>query len=153
MQDEDNIDIEDLVEYDDSIDSDDENAVALEDRLKELNLEDADAVWSVLTEDERNEFEALLNQGDVGAILPQWQPWWMYHRERKIVEEIDRKDSDVDALKKCPNLKLVPKFESLVVSTICIIYIQSKKYQEWFHIIDKHVCPIKYIFFKACVLR
>ncbi|CAB3220118.1 unnamed protein product [Arctia plantaginis] len=114
MQDEDNIDIEDLVEYDDSLDSDDGNDVELEERLKGLNLDDADAVWSALTEDERNEFEALLNQGDVGSILPQWQPWWMYYRERKIVEEVDREDKDIDVLKKCPDLKSVPKFESLV---------------------------------------
>ncbi|XP_075984181.1 zinc finger HIT domain-containing protein 2 isoform X2 [Anticarsia gemmatalis] len=112
MQDEDNIDIDDLVEYDD-VDSDDGNEIGLEERIKGLNLDDADAVWNALTEDERNEFEALLNQGDVGSILPQWEPWWMYHRETKLVEEVTDGGTDDEALKKCPVLKSVPKFESL----------------------------------------
>lgn len=115
MQDEDNINIDDLIEYEDSNDSDDENGVDLQDRLKGLNLDDADAVWNALTADERNEFEALLNKGDVGSILPQWEPWWMYHKEQKLVEETDKSDEDVNVLKNCPELKYVPKFETLTV--------------------------------------
>ncbi|XP_026727079.1 zinc finger HIT domain-containing protein 2 [Trichoplusia ni] len=114
MQDDDNIDINDLIEYDDDDepgDSDDEAGVDLEERLKDLNLDDADAVWNALTQDERNEFEALLNQGDVGSILPQWVPWWMYHKEKKLVEDVGTNDEE--ALKSCPQLKVVPKFETL----------------------------------------
>lgn len=117
MQDDDNIDINDLIEYDDDDepgDSDDEAGVDLEERLRDLNLDDADAVWNALTQDERNEFEALLNQGDVGSILPQWVPWWMYHKEKKLVEDVGTDDEE--ALKNCPQLKVVPKFETLTVS-------------------------------------
>lgn len=124
MQDEDNIDIDDLIEYDDEpADSDDEAEVDLQERIKDLNLDDADAVWNALTEDERNEFEALLNQGDVGCIMPQWEPWWMYHREKKKVEVVGINDKD--ALEKCPELKTVPKFETLMVSKPLLCYDSS----------------------------
>ncbi|XP_063896445.1 zinc finger HIT domain-containing protein 2 [Helicoverpa armigera] len=116
MQDEDNIDIDNLIEYDDEpADSDDEAEIDLQDRLRDLNLDDADAVWNALTEDERNEFEALLNQGDVGSIVPQWEPWWTYRRDKKLVEDVAVDDGE--ALKNCPELKPVPKFETLTTAT------------------------------------
>lgn len=116
MQDEDNIDIDNLIEYDDEpADSDDEAEIDLQDRIKDLNLDDADAVWNALTEDERNEFEALLNQGDVGSIVPQWEPWWSYRRDKKLVEDVAVDDGE--ALKNCPELKAVPKFETLTTAT------------------------------------
>lgn len=114
-EDTDNIDIDDLIEYDDEpADSDDEPEIDLGERIKDLNLDDADAVWNALTEDERNEFEALLNQGDVGSIMPQWDPWWTYRRDKKLVEVVAIDDSK--ALGNCPQLKAVPKFETLTVS-------------------------------------
>lgn len=113
MQGDDGIDIDDLIEYDDSVDSDDGNENDLEERLKGLNLDNADELWNALTEDEQNEFEALLNQGDVGSILQQWEPWWLYHKERKMVQEMNGDDEYEKALKNCPDLKAVPKFDSL----------------------------------------
>ncbi|XP_022831652.1 zinc finger HIT domain-containing protein 2 [Spodoptera litura] len=116
MQDDDNIDINDLIEYDDDdepADSDDEEEDDLEKRIENINLDDADEIWNALTEDEKNEFEALINQGDVGSIMPQWEAWWMYRRDKKLVEDVDVKVDDEEALKNCPALKAVPKFESL----------------------------------------
>ncbi|KAJ8711137.1 hypothetical protein PYW07_008379 [Mythimna separata] len=111
-EDTDNIDIDNLIEYDDEpADSDDEEEIDLEERIKDLNLDDPDAVWNALTEDERNEFEALLNQGDVGSIMPQWDPWWTYRRDKKLVEDVAVDDSK--ALENCPELKAVVKFETL----------------------------------------
>ncbi|XP_028160441.1 zinc finger HIT domain-containing protein 2-like [Ostrinia furnacalis] len=102
---------------DEPIDSDDEQEIDLHDRIKDLNLDDPDALWNALTTDERNEFEALLNQGDVGSIIPQWQPWWMYHKEEKLVENVDEKDKPTeDRMADCPSLVKVPKFTDLTVS-------------------------------------
>lgn len=104
---------DDLVEEIENVDSDDEEGIDLHERIKDLNLNDADAVWDALTEDERNEFEAMINHGDVGAILPQWEPWWMYQKEKKLVEDVNAKDEEGQKLKQCPILKKVPGIDSL----------------------------------------
>ncbi|KAM3963947.1 zinc finger HIT domain-containing protein 2 [Aphomia sociella] len=114
-QDDNDIDIpEELLEDGDSvIDSDDEEDVDLHERIKDLNLDDPDAIWNALTEDEKNEFEALLNQGDVGSIIPQWEPWWMYRKEEKLIEDVNADEKVEDSLNNCPHLKAVPPLSSL----------------------------------------
>ncbi|CAG5047589.1 unnamed protein product [Parnassius apollo] len=94
------------------IDSDDDTEIDLHERIKGLDLEDADAIWNALTEDERNEFEALI-KGEISSILPQWQPWWIFSKESKLVEEVKALDVVEEHLKECPCLKPVPKFNSL----------------------------------------
>lgn len=108
--------IQELTENLDEYDSDDEEAFDLHERVKDLSLNDADALWDALTEDERNEFEAMLGQGDVGAIMPHWEPWWMYSKEKKLVEDINDKEEEDDMLKKCPESKSVPEMSALTVS-------------------------------------
>lgn len=108
--------IDEMIENLDDYDSDDEEQIELHERIKDLNLNDADGIWKVLTEDERNEFEALLSQGDVAAIMPQWEPWWMYSREKKLVEDLNEKGEEDVMLKKCPSLKAVPEMSTLTVS-------------------------------------
>ncbi|XP_063628447.1 zinc finger HIT domain-containing protein 2 [Cydia splendana] len=105
------IDTEDIEEMLENMDSDDEEVEDLHERIKGLHLNDADQLWGALTEDERNEFEALLNKGDVGTIMPQWEPWWMFRKKEKKVEEITKEENE--ALKKCPELKTVPALDSL----------------------------------------
>ncbi|CAH2052449.1 unnamed protein product, partial [Iphiclides podalirius] len=104
--------LEDIDEDDEYVDSDDDTGIDLHERVKDLNLEDADAIWDVLTEDERNEFEALM-QGEVGSILSQWIPWWTFNKETKLVEEVQQTNDIEEHLKKCPCLKIVPKFSSI----------------------------------------
>ncbi|XP_032527140.2 zinc finger HIT domain-containing protein 2 [Danaus plexippus] len=94
------------------IDSDDDSEIDLHTRIKDLNLDDPDALWNALTSDEKNEFEAMLSQGDVGTIIPQWQPWWLFRKEKKLVEEVDL-NGEKEALERCPTIKTVPKFSSL----------------------------------------
>ncbi|CAH0758494.1 unnamed protein product [Diatraea saccharalis] len=103
------------VGYDgESIDSDDEADLSLEERIKDLNLDDPDALWKVLTTDEKNEFEALLSKGDFGSLIPQWEPWWMFSKTEKLVEDVDDKnDDEKNALMKCPQLLNVPPFSAL----------------------------------------
>ncbi|RVE47943.1 hypothetical protein evm_007457 [Chilo suppressalis] len=96
------------------VDSDDEEAQDLEARIKDLNLDDPEALWNVLTTDEKNEFEALLNQGDIESVIPQWEPWWMFSKGEKLVQDIDEKnDEEEDALRKCPHIMEVPQFSTL----------------------------------------
>lgn len=52
-----------IMENIDEVDSDDDIEVDLHERVKHISLDNADDVWNALTEDERNDFEALLNKG------------------------------------------------------------------------------------------
>lgn len=54
---------EPLMEDMDEVDSDDDIQVDLHERIKNINLNNADDVWNALTQDERNDFEALMNTG------------------------------------------------------------------------------------------
>lgn len=54
---------EEFMENIDEVDSDDEIQVDLHERIKDINLNNPDEVWDALTEDERNDFEALLSKG------------------------------------------------------------------------------------------
>ncbi|XP_045770610.1 zinc finger HIT domain-containing protein 2 [Maniola jurtina] len=106
-------DSENVPENIEEIDSDDGSDIDLHTRIKDLDLDDPNALWNALTEDERNEFEAMLSGGDVGTIIPQWEPWWCYRKEKKILEEIKEGNEENEHLKLCPDIKTVPKFSSL----------------------------------------
>lgn len=102
------------------LDSDDGSEIDLHTRIKDLNLDDPNVLWNALTEDEKNEFEAMLSKGDIENIVPQWVPWWMYYKEKKLVEDVKISDIETEILKACPEIKSVPNFTSLTVRTIYI---------------------------------
>ncbi|XP_050667781.1 zinc finger HIT domain-containing protein 2 isoform X1 [Leptidea sinapis] len=95
------------------IDSDDEEHINLEKRIQDLNLDNPDCLWDALTEDERNEFEALVSDGNVGSIVPYWEPWWTYRRDKKLVQEINTECREQGILKSCPKIKSVKKLSEL----------------------------------------
>ncbi|XP_053305748.1 zinc finger HIT domain-containing protein 2 [Spea bombifrons] len=43
--------------------------------VHELNEEEA-GLWGSLTQRERQDFLRLLKSGDIGALVPEWRPWW-----------------------------------------------------------------------------
>ena len=73
-----------------------------------MNLDDADAVWSTLTDAERQEFEALVRNGEGEKLLPSWVPWWCYRAKKKFVQELDEDRQDFDYVKNCPQVLEVP---------------------------------------------
>jgi len=80
-------DMEELGSASDATDSDDD--ADLEDRLRGVDLDDADAVWARLTASERDQFRELLKEDDVTSVLPAYQPWWVQDdttQDRKIAE-------------------------------------------------------------------
>ncbi|XP_046387074.1 zinc finger HIT domain-containing protein 2 isoform X2 [Ischnura elegans] len=106
-------------EDDESLDSDDEEmAPELEERLAGISLDDADAVWDVLTEEERKEFVDLLQKGDVSQIVPNWTPWWKYREEKKLIEEITSSSTrDETFMQNCPKLlDNIPSFDEICKS-------------------------------------
>ena len=80
---------------DEQLDSDDEEDVPdLGKRLENINLDNADEVWSALTDDEKQQFEALIKNGEIEKLLPQWAPWWTYHVKKKLVQDVDQQDKE-----------------------------------------------------------
>ncbi|XP_022207771.2 zinc finger HIT domain-containing protein 2 [Nilaparvata lugens] len=113
---------EDLLFGDEEDDGDD--LVDLADRLKHVDLEDADTVWQCLTEEERNEFQEMLKSGNIDNIVPKFEPWWTVRDDKKVVD-LDKEDEELKGLKqRCPKVenKVVPFINLSKVSpssTVC----------------------------------
>jgi len=93
----------------------------LETRLQNVNFEDPNELWSALSEAEKQEFEALIKNGEAEKLLPKWVPWWTYRVEKKLIQPIEE---DIDA---CSNLKYpalidVPLFNELQVRNNKLIH-------------------------------
>ncbi|XP_076294270.1 zinc finger HIT domain-containing protein 2 [Lasioglossum baleicum] len=103
---------EDDEELEGQLDSDDEEDIPdLERRLHDVNLDNADEVWTILTDSERQEFEALVKNGEIEKLLPQWVPWWTYHIKKKLVQDMDEEDNE--QIMEYPPLIDVPIFNEL----------------------------------------
>ncbi|XP_051863587.1 zinc finger HIT domain-containing protein 2 [Drosophila albomicans] len=61
---------------------DDEDIAA---RLKGIDINDADEVWSRLTMEEQQEFQKLIASGDIMKLMPDYKPWWSKPKNSKIV--------------------------------------------------------------------
>ncbi|XP_069161593.1 zinc finger HIT domain-containing protein 2 isoform X3 [Procambarus clarkii] len=64
-------------EEDESLDSDDDENLAV--RMADVDLNDSDAIWKKLTEEERQEFRELIDKGGFEDLIPPWIPWWDQH--------------------------------------------------------------------------
>ncbi|XP_063986006.1 zinc finger HIT domain-containing protein 2 [Diachasmimorpha longicaudata] len=93
----------------DELDSDDDEDVPdLADRIRNVNLDDANELWGILTDAERQEFEALLRNGEEGKLLPEWTPWWSSKsNEKQLIKEIDDQER-VEMVGRCPKLLEIP---------------------------------------------
>lgn len=79
-------DISDIEE----LDSDDEVPNSdLSKRLEGINLNDADAIWSQLTDAERQEFGKIVNSEDVTNILPPFTPWWETKIQKVLIKDMN----------------------------------------------------------------
>ncbi|XP_017048801.1 zinc finger HIT domain-containing protein 2 [Drosophila ficusphila] len=69
-------------------------------RLKGVDINDADEVWSRLTTEEQEEFQKLITNGEIMKLMPDYKPWWEKPKNSKIVviptpEEAAKKASSV----------------------------------------------------------
>lgn len=80
--------------------------------MQNVNFEDPDELWSALSDAEKQEFEALLRNGEAEKLLPKWVPWWTHRVEKKLIQPIEE-----DAYKdlKYPVLIDVPLLNELQV--------------------------------------
>lgn len=67
----------------------DEDDDDLAKRIEGIDLNDADAIWSLLNEHERDEFNTILQSEDVTSILPKFDAWWEKKIKRKLVAEMN----------------------------------------------------------------
>jgi len=86
-------------EEEEPLDSDDDDNVAdIMERLEGIDLDDSDAVWNSLTENEKTEFQALMKSGEISKYVPDYKPWWDHYyssRANKKVRVIGE-DDDLD---------------------------------------------------------
>lgn len=89
---------------------------SLEERLKNINLDNAEELWSALTASERQEFEAIVKNGEAAKMLPPWNPWWTYSSEKKLVEDLTEKSNqDQTYRNNCPKVLDPPVLEAVLV--------------------------------------
>lgn len=91
-----------------------------------MNLDNADEVWSALTITEKQEFEALLKNGDIEKLLPQWIPWWTHHIKKKLVQDMDEQDNEQKT--ELPPLIDVPIFNELQVTYSLKLHVHRISY-------------------------
>ncbi|XP_041099365.1 LOW QUALITY PROTEIN: zinc finger HIT domain-containing protein 2 [Polyodon spathula] len=62
-------------------------------RLAGMDLDSLteEEMWELLSEEEREKFEALLGNGNIGALVPEWVPWWERHGGEQV-EDVDAGD-------------------------------------------------------------
>lgn len=68
------------LDSDDEEDGDTTEVISCKDlaeRLQNVDLNDANAVWQKLTTQEQKDFEALVHTGDISGIVPVYKPWWI----------------------------------------------------------------------------
>ncbi|XP_013984559.1 zinc finger HIT domain-containing protein 2 [Salmo salar] len=55
----------------------------LADRLSGLDIDalSEEALWDLLSSQEKEKFRSLVKGGAVGALVPLWRPWWEQHEE------------------------------------------------------------------------
>lgn len=84
------------------------------DRLKGIDINDADKVWSRLTIEEQQEFQKLIANGDIMKLMPDYKPWWCKTKNSKIVVV----NSPADAQGNMPEIeKNIPKFSDICKKT------------------------------------
>lgn len=87
------------------LDSDDETGPATEriactdlaERLQNVDLNDANAVWQKLTSEEQKDFEQLIQTGDISTIVPEYRPWWVVETPLLIQDVTETNNNQVVA--------------------------------------------------------
>lgn len=110
----------DTARYEDDVDSDDSGDVCHEnflERMKNVDLNDSNAVWTLLTEKERIDFKEKLFSGEVVKLLPNWNPWWIR------ISKISSEQIDVPESMGIPPIKnKIPLLSSMMVIISSLLF-------------------------------
>lgn len=89
------------------IDSDDDADEDIASRLQGIDINDSEDIWKHLTEEERQEFQKLVNNGEIFNLIPDYKPWW--EQNKVLVQEVGE-----ETKKKLPDIyNKIPDFEKL----------------------------------------
>jgi hypothetical protein len=92
-------------EEDEDVDSDDDEDVGeLEDRLAEVDLDDTEKVWSLLSKEEQRHFGEMLKSGELAGLVPEYKPWWKTKVEVKKIKEVGEPEVEEELRQKCPTV-------------------------------------------------
>lgn len=105
-------------EGEEGLDSDDENLDSdgpdLAERLADIDLNNPDEVWSKLTDDEKRNFESLLQSGDVSQIIPVFNPWWEVKVKKTKIHFVDEApDQELSKIEYPEIHNDIPEFDRL----------------------------------------
>ncbi|XP_035774018.1 zinc finger HIT domain-containing protein 2-like [Anopheles albimanus] len=95
---------EDEDEDDGQLDSDDDEQEAdLSSRLSGIDLNDAEKVWGHLTSAEKEEFQRMLENGEIMSMVPQFEMWWTKPYKIDPIQPVDsRSQQEQHLLSSCP---------------------------------------------------
>lgn len=115
--------------YTENLDSDDEDendANGLDCRIAGINLDDADAIWEKLNEQERQELKSLLYNNECHDMIERITPWWCNQMNTQLIRDEEMFQSEIEnILKSCPEFaKNIADFENLTKTNphSCIIF-------------------------------
>ncbi|TRY70810.1 hypothetical protein TCAL_01232, partial [Tigriopus californicus] len=115
----------DLDGHDDDDDSASADEQDIADRLAGIDLDDSEAIWAHLSDQERLEFEKLVQTGDIQKLIPDFQPWWSLTVKSKLVQELDDPDELEQFQGRCPPLpEKIPPLRQLtqMAPASCVKY-------------------------------
>ncbi|CDQ63551.1 unnamed protein product [Oncorhynchus mykiss] len=77
----------------------------LADRLLGLDIDalSEEALWDLLSSQEKEKFRSLVKGGAVGALVPLWRPWWEQHEEgeKALMEVLKEEMGKEQGQRKC----------------------------------------------------
>ncbi|KAL1423391.1 hypothetical protein MTO96_021149 [Rhipicephalus appendiculatus] len=91
-----------------------DEVASLVQRLEQTDI-DAETAWSYLTPDERQEFERMVQTGDVGKLVPLWKPWW---EEKVLVTEVTTEEHSTPTVQPLSALTSKPPAASEAVQAV-----------------------------------
>lgn len=93
--------------------ADDSDELDIAERLKDIDINDADEVWEHLTQEERNEFKKLVASGDIMKLLPDYKPWWLKQNNQSKIVDITTKKEEENQLNIPAIYENIPQFSSI----------------------------------------
>jgi hypothetical protein len=90
----------------DNLDSDDDECeIELAERLGDVDLNNADAVWERLNDAEKEEFKTIVHSGEIDRVVPSVEPYWK-QKNACLVIEIGESEERIKAIEAtCPAVK------------------------------------------------
>ncbi|XP_049536311.1 zinc finger HIT domain-containing protein 2 [Anopheles darlingi] len=97
-------DDEECVEEKGELDSDDDEQEAdLTARLNGIDLDDAEKVWEHLTNAEKEEFQRMLENGEIMSVVPEVEMWWTKPYKIDLIQPLDSRSlQEQHLLSSCP---------------------------------------------------